>query len=314
MGLFRHASPQHRPPRAPPTTSCRRSGRREAVGRRLRAARDRGRCRSSSSPCSRTALIWVDPAAHRSSRSRSCSPSSSPQRSRRRWLDAAARRPVSARDRHLAPGGRSSSSAAFALAHRVGRAAISGATSYAQAQEGFTRSHRLGRRRCRSHRLAEQLDEWTGHASPTSSRAPSSAPAPSRGVDAVTNFVTGLVLLVTILFFFLKDGPQMWEFLLRPFRGESYASGAAHRRQDDRHARLVCARNGARRARRRRRHPDRPADPAGAPRDSARGADVHPVASSRSSERPWAGSSPRSSHSSRTARSTPFSSSASSCS
>ena len=27
------------------------------------------------------------------------------------------------------------------------------------------------------------------------------------------------------LFFFLKDGPQLWEFLLRPFRGEHYARG-----------------------------------------------------------------------------------------
>jgi predicted PurR-regulated permease PerM len=43
------------------------------------------------------------------------------------------------------------------------------------------------------------------------------------GVSAVANFVTGFVLLVTILFFFLKDGPQMWEFLLRPFHGEHYA-------------------------------------------------------------------------------------------
>lgn len=43
-----------------------------------------------------------------------------------------------------------------------------------------------------------------------------------RGVGAVANFVTGLILMVTILFFFLKDGPQMWEFLLRPFRGENY--------------------------------------------------------------------------------------------
>ena len=42
------------------------------------------------------------------------------------------------------------------------------------------------------------------------------------GVGAVANFVTGFILMVTILFFFLKDGPQMWEFLLRPFRGESY--------------------------------------------------------------------------------------------
>ncbi|MFE5410989.1 AI-2E family transporter [Microbacterium sp. NPDC056569] len=42
------------------------------------------------------------------------------------------------------------------------------------------------------------------------------------GVSAVANFVTGLVLMVTILFFFLKDGPQMWDFVLRPFRGENY--------------------------------------------------------------------------------------------
>jgi predicted PurR-regulated permease PerM len=33
------------------------------------------------------------------------------------------------------------------------------------------------------------------------------------------------VLLVTVLYFFLKDGPRMWEFLLRPFEGESYARG-----------------------------------------------------------------------------------------
>ncbi|MFS0868112.1 AI-2E family transporter [Microbacterium sp. 179-B 1A2 NHS] len=42
------------------------------------------------------------------------------------------------------------------------------------------------------------------------------------GVSAVASFLTGFVLFVTMLFFFLKDGPQMWAFLLRPFRGESY--------------------------------------------------------------------------------------------
>lgn len=42
------------------------------------------------------------------------------------------------------------------------------------------------------------------------------------GVTAVGSFLAGFVLFVTILFFFLKDGPQMWEFLLRPFRGENY--------------------------------------------------------------------------------------------
>ena len=33
------------------------------------------------------------------------------------------------------------------------------------------------------------------------------------------------MLLVTVLYFFLKDGPRMWEFLLRPFEGEDYARG-----------------------------------------------------------------------------------------
>ncbi|WP_129338573.1 AI-2E family transporter [Cellulomonas endophytica] len=43
------------------------------------------------------------------------------------------------------------------------------------------------------------------------------------GVSATANFVTGLVLMLVVLFFFLKDGPRLWEFLLRPFEGESYA-------------------------------------------------------------------------------------------
>ena len=66
----------------------------------------------------------------------------------------------------------------------------------------------------------DQLSEWTGQLTEvlTSAQFGSSA---LRGVNAITNFVTGLVLLVTILFFFLKDGPQMWEFVLRPFRGAS---------------------------------------------------------------------------------------------
>jgi predicted PurR-regulated permease PerM len=43
------------------------------------------------------------------------------------------------------------------------------------------------------------------------------------GVGVVANFVTGLVLMVVVLFFFLKDGPAIWRFLLRPFRGEGLA-------------------------------------------------------------------------------------------
>lgn len=67
----------------------------------------------------------------------------------------------------------------------------------------------------------EQIDEWIGSLTDfvTSAQFGSGAIA---GVSAVANFVTGFVLMVTILFFFLKDGPQMWEFLLRPFRGENY--------------------------------------------------------------------------------------------
>lgn len=43
------------------------------------------------------------------------------------------------------------------------------------------------------------------------------------GVSVLANFVTGLILMIVVLFFFLKDGPWLWEFLLRPFRGENEA-------------------------------------------------------------------------------------------
>ena len=43
------------------------------------------------------------------------------------------------------------------------------------------------------------------------------------GVGAVTSFVTGFVLMVVVLFFFLKDGPRIWNFLLRPFDGAALA-------------------------------------------------------------------------------------------
>ncbi|GAA1996106.1 AI-2E family transporter [Microbacterium pumilum] len=68
----------------------------------------------------------------------------------------------------------------------------------------------------------DQLDEWWTSIQEflTSAQFGSGALA---GIGAVANFVTGLVLLVTVLFFFLKDGPQLWEFLLRPFRGAHYA-------------------------------------------------------------------------------------------
>ncbi|MFF2369743.1 AI-2E family transporter [Agromyces sp. NPDC058110] len=67
----------------------------------------------------------------------------------------------------------------------------------------------------------DQLDDWIAQITDflTSAQFGSGAIA---GVGAVASFITGFVLLVTILFFFLKDGPQMWEFVLRPFRGENY--------------------------------------------------------------------------------------------
>ncbi|GIG41180.1 AI-2E family transporter [Cellulomonas phragmiteti] len=45
------------------------------------------------------------------------------------------------------------------------------------------------------------------------------------GLSATANFVTGFFIMVVVLFFFLKDGPKIWEFLLRPFEGERYARG-----------------------------------------------------------------------------------------
>ena len=43
------------------------------------------------------------------------------------------------------------------------------------------------------------------------------------GLSAVGNVATGLVLLIFVLFFFLKDGPMIWNFLLRPLQGERRA-------------------------------------------------------------------------------------------
>lgn len=67
-----------------------------------------------------------------------------------------------------------------------------------------------------------QLNEWLGALTEfvTSAQFGSGALA---GVGAVANFVTGFVLMAVVLFFFLKDGPRMWQFLLRPFDGEHYA-------------------------------------------------------------------------------------------
>nr|WP_315268830.1 AI-2E family transporter [Microbacterium lemovicicum] len=67
----------------------------------------------------------------------------------------------------------------------------------------------------------DQIDEWIASLQDflTSSQFGSGAVAAG---SAIATFITGFVLLVVILFFFLKDGPRMWEFVLRPFRGDKY--------------------------------------------------------------------------------------------
>ncbi|MDM0010786.1 AI-2E family transporter [Variovorax sp. J22R203] len=45
------------------------------------------------------------------------------------------------------------------------------------------------------------------------------------GLSQTADFVAGFFIMVVVLFFFLKDGPRIWEFLLRPFEGERYERG-----------------------------------------------------------------------------------------
>jgi predicted PurR-regulated permease PerM len=42
------------------------------------------------------------------------------------------------------------------------------------------------------------------------------------GVGFVGDFLTGFAVMVVTLFFFLKDGPAIWAFLMRPFEGEAF--------------------------------------------------------------------------------------------
>lgn len=39
------------------------------------------------------------------------------------------------------------------------------------------------------------------------------------GLSAVGSFLTSFVLFIVVLFFFMKDGPVIWDFLMRPFSG-----------------------------------------------------------------------------------------------
>ncbi|MBK0422429.1 AI-2E family transporter [Leucobacter sp. CSA2] len=95
----------------------------------------------------------------------------------------------------------------------------------AQAQSGFTQVvdwiHTLPFMPSDG-KLAEQLGDLQKQAVDflTSSQFGSGALA---GVSAVTSFVTGFILMVVVLFFFLKDGPRIWKFVTRPFTGSALA-------------------------------------------------------------------------------------------
>lgn len=43
------------------------------------------------------------------------------------------------------------------------------------------------------------------------------------GVGNVVQVVTGLILTIVLLFYFLKDGPKIWQFLIKPFRADLHA-------------------------------------------------------------------------------------------
>lgn len=43
------------------------------------------------------------------------------------------------------------------------------------------------------------------------------------GLSTVGNLATGIVLVVFVMFFFLRDGRRIWEFLIQPFRSDSHA-------------------------------------------------------------------------------------------
>jgi len=45
------------------------------------------------------------------------------------------------------------------------------------------------------------------------------------GVSQTVDVVAGFFIMIVVLFFFLKDGPKIWEFLLRPFDGHRYERG-----------------------------------------------------------------------------------------
>lgn len=51
------------------------------------------------------------------------------------------------------------------------------------------------------------------------------------GVSTAIELITGIVLAIFVLFYFTKDGPQIWSFLIRPLKPEAHAKA---RRAGDR--------------------------------------------------------------------------------
>ncbi|MEV5070827.1 AI-2E family transporter [Microbacterium sp. LMI12-1-1.1] len=51
------------------------------------------------------------------------------------------------------------------------------------------------------------------------------------GIGAITEIATCVGMMAIILFFILKDGPQMWEFLVRPLEGAAYDRAERIRRK-----------------------------------------------------------------------------------
>jgi predicted PurR-regulated permease PerM len=70
----------------------------------------------------------------------------------------------------------------------------------------------------------QQIDEWRNSIVDFVTSAEFGQTALT-GVSRATEFVTGLVLMLVVLFFFLKDGDRIWAFFMRPFRGERLERG-----------------------------------------------------------------------------------------
>ena len=70
----------------------------------------------------------------------------------------------------------------------------------------------------------QQIDEWRDSIVEFITSAEFGQTALT-GVSRATEFVTGLILMLVVLFFFLKDGDRIWAFFMRPFRGERLERG-----------------------------------------------------------------------------------------